>query len=287
MEAIRYYKPKVLQAGEFKEAFERAISAVLGSEVEITVRYPRHIAAGVSDDITLDVESLRSVADLNKIDLTLIAEKEAPRIRVFISCRTYDGVLRTRSYDEEAVQCLERFTQDLGLEQVGQPKDLLVRAFEELESRVSVLEKAAKGAERMLRCFISFKFDDTRTTAQVDRLKRLLAALHIEWVTAEQFEPRRIEDKVKARLRADVDFVIAVISKAGESKWIRDELTDANARGLWVVLLLEEGSTFDEGIFGTLEHIPYDLAIDQTFPGLLEGINFIKAELSTRVEHKA
>ena len=82
-----------------------------------------------------------------------------------------------------------------------------------------------------------------------------------------------------------MDFVIAVISKAGESKWIRDEFTDANARGLWVVLLLEEGATFDKGIFGTLEYIQYDLAIDQAFAPLLEGINFMKAELAARVEH--
>jgi hypothetical protein len=110
--------------------------------------------------------------------------------------------------------------------------------------------------------------------------------VHIEWVTGEQFEPRRIEDKVKAKLRADIDFVIAVISNAGESKWIRDELADANARDLWVVLLLEEGVTFDKGIFGTLEYIPYELAIDQTFSALLEGINYIKAEISMRSEHQ-
>ena len=113
----------------------------------------------------------------------------------------------------------------------------------------------------------------------------MLTALHIEWVTGEQFEPRRIEDKVKARLRADIDFIIAVISKAGESKWIRDELADAHAHGLWIVVLLEDGATFDKGIFGTLEYIPYDLAIDQTFSALLEGINFIKAEIATKVEH--
>ena len=111
--------------------------------------------------------------------------------------------------------------------------------------------------------------------------------MHIEWVTGEQFEPRRIEDKVKAKLRADVDFIIAVISKAGESKWIRDEIADANARDLWVVLLLENGATFDKGIFGTLEHIQYDLAIDQSFLALLEGINFIKAEVSTRTSQNA
>jgi hypothetical protein len=153
-------------------------------------------------------------------------------------------------------------------------------ALEELESRVAVLEKLTATVERRLKCFISFKFDDPNITAQVERLKRFLSAVGLEWVTGEQFEPRRIEDKVKAKLRADVNFVVAVISKAGGSTWIRDEVADANARGLSVVVLLENGAIFDEGIFGTLEYVSYDLAIDQTFLALAEGINFIKAELS-------
>jgi hypothetical protein len=190
---------------------------------------------------------------------------------------------------EESVQCLERFALNLGLEQTEAPEDMLRRGEYELhlavESRLSALEKAAKDLERTPKCFISFKFDDAQTVTQVDRLKRLLAAVHIEWVTGEQFEPRRIEDKVKVRLRADVDFVIAVITKAGESKWIRDELADANARGLRIVLLLEDGAKFDKGIFGTLEYISFDLAVDQTFSALLEGINFIRAEISAKGVH--
>ena len=188
---------------------------------------------------------------------------------------------------EESVHCLERVALNLGLEQTQAPKFYEELKVEELESRVLALGKAARDVGRTLKCFISFKFDDAHTVTQVDRLKRLLATVHIEWATGEQFEPRRIEDKVKAKLRADVDFIVAVISKAGESKWIRDEIADANARDLSVVLLLESGATFDKGIFGTLEYIQYDLAIDQTFVSLLEGINFIRAEVSTRASQNA
>ena len=287
MKAQLYYKPKLLQVGEFKEAFEQAASAVLGSGAQITVLHPRRTGhAGVSDDIRLDAESLRAVVDLNKIDLTVTASVLGayPSKLVYISCKTLAGVLWMYAPGEESVQCLERVALNLGLEQAEAPKDRLDSFLENLESRVLALEKAAKNVEKTLKCFISFNFDDAQTITQVDRLKRLLAAVHIEWVTGEQFEPRRIEEKVKARLRADIDFIIAVVSKAGESKWIRDELADANARGLWVVLLLEDGATFDKGIFGTLEYIPYNLAIDQTFAALLEGINFIRAEISTRAE---
>ncbi|HTX76688.1 MAG TPA: hypothetical protein VMD29_10830, partial [Terracidiphilus sp.] len=63
-----------------------------------------------------------------------------------------------------------------------------------------------------------------------------------------------------------------------------DELADANARDLWVIVLLEDGATFDKGIFGTLEYIRYSLAIEQAIPALLEGVNFIKADISARNE---
>ena len=292
MDATLHYIPKPLQVGEFKEAFERAVAAVLGSDAQISVQHKRHTGrVGVSDEVELDAESLRAVVDLNKIDFTLIAKPVVTATHdwrlVFISCQMHAGVLRMRASRKESVECLERVALSLGLEPTDAPKFDDEAKVERLESRVLALEKAARDIERTLKCFISFKFDDAQTVTRVDRLKRLLAAAHIEWVTGEQFEPRRIEDKVKAKLRADVDFIIAVISKAGESKWIRDEIADANARGLWVVLLLENGATFDKGIFGTLEHIQYDLAIDQTFVALLEGINFIKAEVSTRTSQNA
>jgi hypothetical protein len=44
---------------------------------------------------------------------------------------------------------------------------------------------------------------------------------------------------------------------------------------------LENGATFDKGIFGTLEHIRYAAAIEETFSAVLEGINFIRAAIAT------
>jgi hypothetical protein len=255
MHASLYYTPKVLQVGEFKEAFERAVAAVLGPDFKITVKHSRHAAEGVENEIQLDAESLRPVVDLGNIDLFLAAVTKAWDT-IHVQCSTYYESFSMIAMDEKSVQCVERFALNLGLERTKRPKEGSVRAFEDIESRLAVLEGAIAAAEKRLRCFVSFKFDDAQTTAQVERLKRLLSALRIEWVTGEQFEPRRIEDKVKARLRADIDFVIAVISKAGESKWIRDELGDANARGLWIVVLLQNGATFDKGIFGTWSIYP-------------------------------
>jgi hypothetical protein len=292
MDATFFYGPKLLQSGELKNAFEQAALALLGPKAQVAIRYPRRTGrAGVNDEVVLDAESLRPVVDLGKIDLTLTAAARQPdhsekRIWLCLTARSRGTAVSAFASGEESVECLDRIALSLGLKQIDEPKDSLDLLFKGLESRVLALEKLSKDTARPLRCFISFKFDDKGTAIQADRLKRLLAALRIEWVTGEQFEPRRIEDKVKSRLRADVDFIVAVISKAGESKWIRDELADANARGLRVVVLLEVGASFDKGIFGALEYIPYDLTIEQTFPALLEGVNFIKAEISTRGEDR-
>jgi len=195
------------------------------------------------------------------------------------------GVISCCVSDEESERCREQFVFNLGLEETTMPID---KSFlTEVESIVSeVLERNLRGYLNLkkLRCFISFKFDDDRTATQVERLKRLLTAVHTEWVTGEQYEPRRVEDKVKAKLRADIDFIIAVITKAGASTWLRDELADAEARGLSVVVLLEDGATFDKGIHGTLEYIPYKLVIDQTFIAVLEGINYIRADVESRAD---
>ena len=280
-----FYRPKILQIGEFKDACEKAVIAVLGQDSSISVKYPLNPSPGVVDEVLLDAESLRRVVDLNEVNLTLMAyPQNSESFRVYLS---FGKAVQGESFsiyasDEGSFRCLEKIVALLGLEQTKGP----IGDLEALEMRVAALEKAVKDAGNNPKCFISFKFEDPQIVAQVNRLERLLAAVRVEFLTGEQFEPRRIEDKVKARLRADVDFLIAVISKAGESKWIRDEIADANSRGLWIVILLEEGATFDNGIFGTLEHIPYTVAIEQTFPAVLEGINFIKADFSTSGSRK-
>jgi hypothetical protein len=281
MHARLFYKTKVLQIGQFKDACETAFSAVLGPDCRISVTYPRNPSPGVSDEVCLDAESLRPIVDLNEVEFYMTGLQEGSTYSRFIlvfSKGVEGKSFRVYASEEKSFRCLEIIATSLHLEQTEEPVDYM----EALETRVAALEKAARNAGNNPKCFISFKFDDPQTVTQVNSLKRLLAAVHTEFLTGEQFEPRRIEDKVKARLRADVNFLIAVITKAGESKWIRDELADANSRELWIVILLEEGATFDKGIFGTLEYIPYTVAIEQTFPAVLEGINFIRADVSKR-----
>ena len=279
MQAHLYFEPKPLRIGEFKEACEKAIGELLGSDFTIKVFYKHRLSHGVEDEIKMDAESLRPIVDLTEADFTVDAlAKGSHQYRdLWLGFHGDPGKLfGIYASSEKSFRCLERIATLLNLEQTEAP----IGQLEALEARVAALENAAREAASLPKCFISFKFDDPDTVTQVNRLKRLLTAVHIEFVTGELFEPQRIEDKVKARLRADLAFLIAVITKAGESKWIRDEIADANARGLWTVILLQEGATFDKGIFGTLEYIRHAAAIEETFPAVLEGINFIKAATS-------
>jgi hypothetical protein len=284
MEAHLFYRRKVLQIGALKDVIEKAISAELGPNPKINVAYPHTPSPGVRDSVKLDTESLRPIVNFNDVGFSVQASSSVPGryeyVNIAFGNPTQGGVFSIYVYDKQSFRCVEMIAACLGLEQtepVAEPEE----DFEALEARVAALEKMAKEAGNNPKCFLSFKFDDPETVAQVNRVKRLLAAAHIEFLTGEQFEPRRIEDKVRARLRADVDFLIAVISKRGASAWIRDEIVDADSRDLWIIILLEEGATFERGIFGTLEYIRYSGAIEKTFPELLEGINFIRADIST------
>lgn len=288
MDATWHYIPKVLVAGQLKDACEKAIAATLGDELEhFHVEYPRRDGRpGVrEDDLVLDVGSLQAIVDMSKIDLKIDAQSSYTKgnaRRVWITFRAMDSLVTAYAYGTPAVNCLEQIALSLGLERTEPPEDV---TWDNVLTRVEALEHSVAQIRKRLKCFISFRFNDAQTVEQINVLKRMLKALEIDWITGEEFEPRKIEEKVRARLRADVDFLIGVINKAGQSNWIRDELGDAHARELRIILLKEDGAIFDEGIFGPLEFIPYKDAISQTFPALVEGINFIRAEIAERSQN--
>ena len=163
MQATLYYKPKVLQPGEFKAAFERAVAAIVKSDVEITVRFSRRVSKGVDEEITTDAESLRAITDLGKIEFALRVKWQYERIEMW--CSVSQGVLEIYAWGEESVQCLTRLALNLGLEETDAPKAAAAQAFEALESRVLALERVTLDVEKALKCFISFRFDDEQTAA--------------------------------------------------------------------------------------------------------------------------
>jgi hypothetical protein len=92
MQAYLFYKPKILEVGELKSAFEQAVSAVLGANAEIRVAHPRRDTGreGVVDSIMLGTESLRAVVDLSKIEFRLTAGSYPDG--VYVGCRTMHGL---------------------------------------------------------------------------------------------------------------------------------------------------------------------------------------------------
>jgi len=132
--------------------------------------------------------------------------------------------------------------------------ELLVGRVEQLESRVTALERHA--ARAPLRCFLSFRFSESSSTVARE-VEQYLSLLGVHVVSGIEYEPRRVEDKVRDRLLSGVDFVVYLVTSEGESAWLRDELATAAAQGAIPVPLVEEGCSLDEGLLGNIEYIPF------------------------------
>jgi hypothetical protein len=130
---------------------------------------------------------------------------------------------------------------------------------------------------RPLRAFLSYKFGEPEISDKVKQLKRFLELLDIDVLTGEGYEPRPIEDKILERLRSDVDLLIVLITAHGESAWIRDEMNEARAQQLPIIVIVESSAKFSTGLFGALEYIPFGNCIEQAFLALLEGLKVVRS----------
>src|ERR1017187_2158551 len=123
--------------------------------------------------------------------------------------------------------------------------------------------------------FLSYRFNELSRTA-VDQLQRLFRALDVDIVTGEEYEPRSVSDKIRARLDLPLDGVVLLVVNE-ESFWTRDEIAFAHAKGIPVIPLVAKGTTFTAGVFGDLEMIYFEPGhIEQTFIGILEALRYIK-----------
>lgn len=144
-------------------------------------------------------------------------------------------------------------------------------------TRVSEIEKSFFSKNK-LRCFISYRFNELST--EILQLKEFLSLIEIEIVTGNDYEPRRISEKVLGKIDESIDFVICLISTNGESLWTRDEIASISQKGGHVVPIIERGASFQGGIFGDLEYIEYEPGhISDSFVKLLQGVRYIKSWL--------
>jgi hypothetical protein len=172
-----------------------------------------------------------------------------------------------------AKNVVERAVACLGLTPYDPPIQNQVAALEKRLDAVQALQLEAAH----LRCFLSFRFNgtDEALAAQVERFLRLQG---VEVLTGRSYEPRRVEDKVRSRLTQALDFVVYLLTSSGDSSWLRDEIAEARAVQVPVIPLVEDGASFQQGLFGNIEHIPFAPGhIGDIWISLTEALTFIRA----------
>jgi hypothetical protein len=108
-------------------------------------------------------------------------------------------------------------------------------------------------------------------------LTRFLELLGVNVVTGAGYEPRRVDQKVIARLEQPLDFLIYLITADGESIWTRDELAFSLAKGYALVLLVESGTKIEKGLLGDWEYLEFEgNHIGDSFMGILEALHIYR-----------
>nr|VFJ71015.1 MAG: hypothetical protein BECKFW1821C_GA0114237_102549 [Candidatus Kentron sp. FW] len=148
----------------------------------------------------------------------------------------------------------------------------------DIETRLSTLETSLSARQEELTCFLSYRFN-VRSKPLALELTRFLELLNIKVISGAGYEPRRVQDKVMARLEQPHDLFISLITADGESAWTRDELGVALGRGHAVILLVEREAQLGEGILGSWERIEFEQDhIGDAFIGIMEAIRFVREE---------
>jgi hypothetical protein len=124
---------------------------------------------------------------------------------------------------------------DLNLK-VRTPKEIEIKKeatvgyrLKELEKKFNTINDYMIQSINSFNCFLSYRFNN-RSKVLALELKRFLSLLNIKVIDGTGYEPRRIDEKVKARLNQSIDFIIYLTTKEGESAWTRDELAISLAK---------------------------------------------------------
>jgi len=125
------------------------------------------------------------------------------------------------------------------------------------------------------RIFLGRHFDE-RAAAIAQTLKTFLALLAIEVVEAEAYSARPIPVKVEL-LIDEQEIYIGLVTKNPDHDWITAELAYARGKGKHVMLIVEEGASFDPTILGKdFEQIRFSGdAIEQASVKLLQEFRSI------------
>lgn len=145
-----------------------------------------------------------------------------------------------------------------------------------LQAKLAQHPSVKTRANQPLRCFLSFRFEETSSN-YADLVRRFLELSGIEVVTGERFEPRSISEKIAELLTSDLNFGVLIVTRYGESMWTRDEVNRLWGEEKYVIILVEEGASFKQGLQADIEWIQFPEGhISDTYIKILEGISYIR-----------
>jgi hypothetical protein len=207
--------------------------------------------------------------------LSLSAEADSPELlRSF--CAAFQDALGLAP----ALSPQERAKTEI--EEGGNAIPPIMQLIEDLSERVAALERQASDRPSILTCFLSFQFTGV-SVEYARQVRHFLELLDVRVITGQGYEPKPINEKVRERLQESLDFVVVIEVTERKSAWTRDEIARAQQPGVFLIPLVEQGATFDRGIFGDHEYIEFAPGhIGDAFAGLLEGVSYVRRVVHDR-----
>lgn len=274
----RHFTHKIFEAGLIAKAVER----IVGDKPQrVDIKHLEDLADGgsVMHNLTSPLE-LAQVCDISKHYIDVSIRTSSGDYRSF-SLKGSDGLIVGDVWADTVEGMKEIFdllTSGLTLEEASDEIIAKKRGptLKDVSERLAVIERFVLEPNRMLRCFLSYRFT-SENEVPARKLHQFLVLLGIDVVTGDTYEPQPISQKVMERLKGDLDFIILLVCQDGESLWTRDEIATAKHKMIPLIPIVEEGVEFSSGLFGDLEYVPYSKGhIGDSFLKVLEAIKFVR-----------
>ncbi len=284
---IKYYEYKLFEPGDLGRVYKRIFDLFQINPEKAKIWLTHSLDDANTYQNELSIFELDSLVDINvRPRLLSLHEFNTVKGNVEILLRRYNDYLffditvDTKDYLEE---CYLIISEELKLKEVDKSivdknKISYTEELKSIKGRIDILEDMVLHKERILTCFISYRFNENDKKIAFE-LSRFLDLIGIDVKSGVGYEPRRISDKVMSKLNDNIDFIIYIVSDSGESMWTRDEIALSFGQDKYVIPLIEGNQKFQSGIFGDLEYINFEKGhVSDTFIGLLEAIQYIKSK---------
>jgi hypothetical protein len=272
------FTPAVLPAGRLASGIRAAFVAA-GQEQPNKFGVTEQLKDGSRSDSTLDVAGMDRFVDLTspQFDVRASNTDASPLKWHYLAVSggpPGDASIHVQAPDGAQTEALiTGFLSAVGLAPYAPPTPVAPAEPEPAESPPSLPPPEARVR---LRAFMSYRFGKPASDEVAPYIQRLLELLDIDVITGRSYEPRPLSAKVADRL-VGLDLLVLIVGADGESAWTRDEIAAARAGGTPVVPLVAAGATFERGLFGDLEYIPFDPAHpgDVAIP-LIEAVQYVR-----------